>query len=162
MLRCPPLESFHGPPHLSLLDLRPAVRPGSILDARPLPRRPGSGLLHALGKWLRSRRSITDLRTELRHVIALLERNQPETARHRLERIAAHLREIRRDGTQFVLSLAEWESIIAVGTNALHVAGQTRSRPEIVAAIRAVLETLQAFGMRPASMEMTLTTPLKP
>lgn len=124
------------------------MRPGSILDARPLPRRPraDSGLLHALGKLLGSRRSIADLRTELLHVTALLEGNEPGQARHRLDLIAAHLREIRRDGTQFVLSLPEWDSIRTVATSALHVAERTRAWPEIAASIRAVLEKLEEFG----------------
>jgi hypothetical protein len=124
------------------------VRPGSILDARPLPRRPRaqSGLLHTLGKFLRSPRHIADLRTELFLVIALLQAGQPDRARRRLDHIAAHLREIRRDGTQFVLSLPEWESIIAAGHSALQTAGQTRAQAEIVATVQTVLATLEEFA----------------
>jgi hypothetical protein len=101
-----------------------------------------------LRRLLGSRGSIADLRTELLHVIDLLEQDRSEPARHRLDRIAAHLWEIGRDGTQFVLSLAEWDSIIAAGTSTLQVAEQTRAQPEIVATVRAVVEGLEAFGSR--------------
>jgi hypothetical protein len=99
-----------------------------------------------LGKLLGSRDGIADLRTELLRVSDLLERDQTEPARLRLDRITAHLWEIRRDGTQFVLSLAEWDSIISAGTSTLQTAERTRAQPEIVATIRSVIEKLEVFG----------------
>jgi len=123
--------------------------PGNIFNQRCIPLRPTfrNGLFSAVTKLLGGRRNVADLHEELSQVIVAFRNDEPDQARIRLGRILKTLREIKRNGSQFVLDESDWLSIDRVNTEALAAADQSNANQDLSSMLRTVEDMLKSFAI---------------